>query len=396
MSKFGLTALLLFIFLSAIGRILFPFGDEPDYQSQLERLNSQDKLIYNPYNYTKLYEGIPSEHNCLVSAGSYSLWAKFNNNCLDLNFKYFFSRISLTLLLTLPLLLTIFYRRYSYKLFRTKKVITFDEWNDRLDAVSLSILFPSLIYMLGLVSEEVFILVCALYVFVFWGRPIIITCLLFMIGILDNGNFIVVFGFSGILYSLNRTYNLLGMRVMLILSASMVACSYFFGEIVLSHLASMHIQSKFEQIYISIVDKSAYDNYPLILRPIITYLSFIFMTAASVKSILLYILVSIGLIYASLKGIASYYSIQKEVINSDVQIAKAKDFSFSIVAMVSVATTIFCFVFMLPTHGYAKYYVFMMPFVIYFLLQFISKWKIMATFVIFSIVLFANIMAYYV
>jgi len=172
--------------------------------------------------------------------------------------------------------------------------------------------------------------------------------------------------------------------------------SFFFGKDVLLYLANSDIQSKFSQIYNSIIEKSAYDNYPLVLRPVITYMSFIFMSSSGIKSILLYIVVSIFFVYTLIRGFRQYKFEEMLTRKFSGDNPKVDEFTSSIIALLVVITTITCFVYMLPTHAYAKYYIFMIPFVVLFLLQFINKWKLMISFVLFSFILFTNMMIYYI
>ena len=392
-SKFGLALALFFVLFSSIGRLVFPFGDEPDYEVRLGRLNYQEKFILSPYRYTENYKAVPIEHDCTVNAGATSFWANIGSTCMGLNIEYFFIRLVLTIFVTLPLLMSVIFRRQLYLVSRLPHYITFVEWNRRLDALSLTLIYPSIIYFLGIMSEEVFVLVISFFIFVFWGSPLLISAILVLVYAVDDGNFIPVFLFVITLFLFLKIYKKAGMASVFICSLIFVLSAFFFGEEIIFYLAKSDIQSKFNEIYNAAVKKSAYTNYPLALRPIMTYMSFVFMTPAGVKSIFLYLLVSVMFVVALVVWLKRYLALKNKQIILNDPFSKV---SFAVVSFVSVVTVIMCLVFVVPTHAYAKYYVFMMPFVVYFFLQFINKWKLMASFLFFSVVLFSNLLIYYI
>jgi hypothetical protein len=160
----------------------------------------------------------------------------------------------------------------------------------------------------------------------------------------------------------------------------LVCVPYFFRiEFLDAILNNSFITGKFEEKLLA-MKKALYQDdilikYPVFLRPIITYMSFIFLTPAGVKVTLLYVLFSLTFVWVTLKVIA----------NRD---SKADVFWF-----IPVAVIVF-FIFLFPAYANAKYYIFMLPFLIYVSLLFFNKMNIFLFFMAANAFVFLHLLLF--
>lgn len=106
-------------------------------------------------------------------------------------------------------------------------------------------------------------------------------------------------------------------------------------------------------------------KYPLIFRPFITFMTFVFMTPAKIGAYILYPIYGIILIIAIKKFL------KKSFLHENKE---------SFIYFITPIVFIISIVFILPGYSQAKYYIFMLPFILYGLLK-VFKFK--------SILLFA-------
>jgi hypothetical protein len=268
------------------------------------------------------------------------------------------------------MLLIIVFRRTFIRFMSVLHVrLSFDEWKHRIDALALSLLFPGMLFYLGMLAEEQLYLIVALYLFLFWGFWLLISSLLLILLSIDVGNSLVVIFFVG-LFWLSTHLRIFGRRLYFLFIAILVSLAFFFSY----ELLDMSVNNSFlrdelsqrsERILnkLNILEESGrLDKYPIFLRPIITFMSLVFMTPSGVKAVLLYVLFSLTLVWVTLKVIA------KKANKADV-------FWF-----IPVVVILF-FVFLFPTYANAKYYIFMLPFLIYVFLLFFNKRNIFFSFI---------------
>jgi len=376
MSKFAFKVSFVFLVLFFIGRVVFPFGDEPDFEVRVDRLEMLEKKSFNLYGYFDFYQDIKNERNCEITSGSKSIHSNISGECYELNLKYFFERLGFSFLWVSPLIFFIIFQKKLYFLTKSYKTIAVVEWKRRVDALSLTLLLPSVIYTLGWLSQEVIVVLLSFFVFIFWGRVFLILPLLLFIYTLDNGNGVVVIFFSLILLFYSFLHKLRYKRYLLFGFAIIsFALTYFFGQEFLGYLSSISYFSKISEIQHALDNGQYYENYPLILRPVITFMSLIFMTSIGVKSIVLFIIA----IIAALTGLAKV-----RVTNS------------SLVFVLSALTTIFLITLTIPTHAYAKYYIFLIPFFVYPLLQVYTRAVLLYFFTFLTVITYLNIMIFYI
>ncbi|MBT5398944.1 hypothetical protein HOL24_00220 [bacterium] len=382
MSKFGGFLAAVFLLFIIMGKIFFPFGDEPDFDRRVDRLYNDSALSFF------LNDEAESELlnlKCTQSSSRPDISFSISTNCIDQNLSTFVDRIFYTLLVVSPLVLLMFFRRFFYYALKSNKHITYCDWNRRLDAISLTLIFPSAIYFLGLFSREVVTTAISLLLLLFWGRRLIVTAILLVIYYIDSGNAVPVifFTITLLLYDLfsKKTYR---PYLIALISFLIISFSYFFSDYLIFYIVQNFNFNKMNMLYNSIFLDGHHDKYPILLRSVITYISLVFMTAEGVKSLPLLIITTLFLLYLVAIGI---FKKTKFILRSD------KSYVLPVFAGI---TTIFFITITFPTHSYGKYYLFLLPFVAYALLFFYNKAYLAMIFIGFTILMFVAIILGYV
>ena len=131
------------------------------------------------------------------------------------------------------------------------------------------------------------------------------------------------------------------------------------------------------------------EKYPLILRPIITYMSFIFLTPAKIKIIPLYIIFFIFLFKYFINNIKKVLLINKITF-------KNKNYFKKLLIFISSIYFILCIVFLLPSYAFSKYYIFMTPFFLYAIIDFYREENMRKFFLLSNLLVFFNLLLYYI
>ena len=79
MSEYTFKVSFIFLVLLSVGRIIFPFGDEPDFEVRVDRLVALEKISFNFH-----------EYGCKITSGPESIHSNISSECIELNLKYFF------------------------------------------------------------------------------------------------------------------------------------------------------------------------------------------------------------------------------------------------------------------------------------------------------------------
>jgi hypothetical protein len=382
LSKFGLLIVLSFIFISLVARALFPFADEPDWSFRALDVLFGDHAIWSPYYILRnwLNTLFIDYSICAVQAGPFSMWAYVPYQCNE-NFEQVLLRWVLTLFILTPMFLIIVFRRTFISFMSALHIrLSFDEWNHRIDALALSLLLPGMLFYLGVLAKEQLYLIVALYIFLFWGFWLLISSLLLILLSIDFGNLLVTIYFVGALWFFTNL-RILGRRLYFLFIAILISIAFFFDFkysdvfFLNNDFVTGELAQKYEDIIKKIDEGQLREKYPVFLRPIITLMSFVFLTPAGVKVILLYVLFSICLIWLTLKVIAKRDN-------------KADIFWFT------PFTVIVFIVFLFPTYANAKYYIFMLPFLTYVSLLFFNKANIFLFFIIANALVFLHLLLF--
>ena len=133
--------------------------------------------------------------------------------------------------------------------------------------------------------------------------------------------------------------------------------------------------SKVEAISNSFNNSELLTKYPVFLRPVITFMTFVFMTPAGIKVPLMYILFGLFTLILSLK------------------VFKSRNDNIDIFWFTPMSIILF-FTFIFPTYANAKYYIFMMPFFVYAALGYYSRKSILILFCFSSVFVFLSLIMY--
>lgn len=173
-SKNIIITIFTFFILISFFRLLLPYGDEPDFLYRINKLLFDEHSVFSPYYY---FQDLLNGFNWTSNEG---LIEKI-------------IRIVLTIFLVLPLLMILIFKNFfkNIVLLMNNKLSTID-WENKIKALSLSLLFPSILYSLGVFAEEQFTLILSLFIFLFFDYLFLIIILFFWIAFIDFGNSIVV------------------------------------------------------------------------------------------------------------------------------------------------------------------------------------------------------------
>jgi hypothetical protein len=380
-SYFGLISVVSFIILAFIGRIVFPFGDEPDWIVRAPQVLFDEHPIWSPYSLFSSWFNLLDidASRCQVNAGALSLWAYIPQACSE-SFSQVVVRWFTMVFVLLPLILILIFRWGFIQAMNLLNVkLSSLEWNLRIDTLGISLVFPGMLFYLGVLAEEQLFLVGALYIFLFWGFWKVIFVLLIFLLAIDFGNSIVA-----IFYVLSMLFFIKLRNVSRNLFFLGISLFVFFALFVDYRILEFFIQldflpedfnAKSESMFNAFDGSELLTKYPILLRPVVTFISFIFMTPSGVKVPLLYIVYFLLFSFISMRTLR-------------IECAKLDLYWF-----VPLAVIVF-FVFLFPTYANAKYYIFMMPFFIYVALRLYDRAKVLLISSSSSLFVFLSLLMY--
>lgn len=384
-SFFGLISAFCFVIFSFVGRILYPFGDEPDFTIRAPRVINGDHPFWSPYSiFHNFIENLNVDASiCKIVSTRTSILSLIDTSCIE-NIEQILIRLFLTIMVVLPLLYAIIFRKsFIYNMHLLRCRLPEKEWNHRLDVLSLTIIFPSVLYYLGILAEEQFTLLLSLFIFLFWEFWLLIIFILILIMSIDIGNSIVVLLFVIFGYFFPKVEKYFNMKFCIYLMVGTIIFAYFINSQILLYLEDLPlIGRKAEAMYTKALLFE--DKYYTILRPIITFMSVVFMTPSGLKVIVIYIIY--GLLFILL--IIKLFIYKNE--------NKSEKFNKIYILFYSVFTTIFFMVFLFPDYSFAKYYIFMLPFVFSMTLLLFNFVNLMFLFFFSNVVIFIYLILYHI
>jgi hypothetical protein len=365
-SKKSLQIILTYIVLASIYRFLLPFGDEPDFPYRLNQILEKQHLFYSPYYYFQ---------NILKS---------LNWNSDEYFLKNIF-RLGVLIFSLSPLfLILLFKKQFINKMIFYDNKILYIEWSRRIDALSLTLLFPSILFYLGVLAEEHFILILSLYIFLFWNFKKIVMLLLLLMSLIDIGNFYVVLVFIFLVIYF-KYINKFGSRIMIYNMFIFILIAYFLGLELINYISMIPIfEEKASFIYDQYTTTYAAisTKYPSFIRPFFTIMSGVFWLPSNFFVFYLYPFYFLILFYLNIKSLGL---INKENISVDVKNN----------LRLFLSSMSFIFIAPLVANGFsvAKYYVFLIPFILIISLYFfrfrsIFYFLVVSNFLIFLQLLF--------
>lgn len=361
-SKFGLLCFCCFIIFVFLGRILFPYGDEPDFSVRAYNLLVEDHPVWSPYYWFSLImQRADLTAVCNIDAQPLSLWAKIYGDCREPVWQYF-ARVGVTIIVSLLVFIPVIFRGdfFSKFIFREEKSIV----NGKLNALALAMISPGVIYYSGVIALEQLVLILSFLVFLLTKNILLSVCLVLLIISIDLGNGLVVGALVVSLFFSNLFFKKNKIKKIIFSVFLVVAFFYFISYFFLEYFQRFGLfVEKSDAIYASMIsENSVVDKYPKILRPVVTYMTWVFHTANYVKVVPLYIIFGISILIM-LKKIFSY---EKHLASSSLsaleKITIFNNFSVSRLNAIVCFGLILSFVFMLPNYSNAKYYIFIMPF----------------------------------
>lgn len=395
-SRFGLLCALLLLGFSFIGRFLFPFGDEPDFTIRAPRVVNGDHPWWSPYFiFHDFFSSLGYISNCEIAASPLSWLTHISSVKCTEDFEQIVTRYLLTVVVISPLLFALVFRRCTVFLAGTKLNRSLDQaWTLKLDALALAILLPGMVYYLGILAEEQLVLLLGLFLFVVSGHKLLTLLLLAMILRVDFGNGIVVaafFVFNAINAAVQKK---LGNGWVLAATAAQSGFALVIGFAFVQYLSVIpFLTAKADSIYSALSSGDKVEKYPIILRPVITFMTAVFMTPAFVKVIPLYAVFGLLAVYVfvKLKRFAAFGAAGACVEHPRYG---APDFNKYYLEFMSAVGTILFFVFLFPTYGNAKYYMFLVPFILHGVLHVVNRTSMLMLLIGSNILVFAFILMF--
>jgi len=330
-NKKPLVAMLCSLIIGLAFRLLLPYGDEPDFQYRLEELKySKD---YFPFNFLGgLYRMFDYSSVDLVSAGPSSISQSIVAGRGADAQEGVIVRLILYFLYVSPLwVISVFHKETKVSL-----------------ALALTLIFPSSFYYFGLLSHEsLFSVISILYLLLPKMLLVRIACMSYLF-LMDPGNSVVFCYFL----CMSRFFQYLSLKAVYVAVIVIFVGSYFFQAGVLPIVAGLGVPVVSEialRMTDDLVAGDFFDKYPVMLRPLITYMSAVLFTPAYIKAIPAYLVCAYGI-----------YCIGRRLANIDKAcVGGSSTMTCSLfrdcLAVFMVAISI---VFMFPSYANFKYYVF--------------------------------------
>jgi len=332
-------------------RLLLPVGDEPDWHVRVFELQNFIYPVYSPFFYLRdLIDAIEIDYNsCQLVSSPTSLWSYIPTNCSS-SFNDSVYRLLITIFLVFPIIWLLIFRKLTFFLLKQfHSRITKEEVGYRLDSLLVFLLMPGSLYYLGLLSIEAFFVVISLFVFLFWNSIGITLALFIILFFVDVGNFLVVFLFYSVMLMSGVVYDNFGKKIFFVFLFFFVLTGLTLGSVILPIIYTFFdgaIAAKASLMEDALIDGYYHDKYPIILRPVISFMTIGFMTPSGVKSLFLYIVLAV-----------IFVKLFFDVLKSNNKI-------FHLYFFVPIST-VFFFVLFLPIYANGKYYIFLIPFFAY-------------------------------
>ncbi len=355
-----------FVFFSTflLFRALLPLGDEADYFHRFQfYIFNFDDFIYYSHDFNR---ATTCNKNFLVGE-LFDLYLSIAPFFCNNTFDQFFERGLIGLYINLPYFILIFV------LFKSKKFLKFfnieKDFNDlNMHIFFCSIIYPTIIYYISARSNEIFIYYFLLLFFFTWRN----YKLSYFLGILslfiDAGNGLVFFLFINYFYLfriLNSYLNLKTILLSIIFISIMLVFFHSNLRVIMSAIFLKTDILMLNNIANAILNDDKNFQVPNIVKLVITYLSFVFLTPGFLKSTILIVVMSSLILYIFLVmiGFVKNKNYENLIKNNNL----FNDYVLNLLACLSF---VLLMVLILPTHSFIRYYLFIFPFVfsIFFLI----------------------------
>jgi hypothetical protein len=364
-----------FIFLFTY-QVLVPNGDEPDYYDRVQWLKELDRGQYNP---TKLVAkwldvGAPK---CQTYAYRDAFWSKLDLKCVSQNIALVSDKFLLALFSPLLIFFVSIWRKnIAFSSYSCSDAIT----ELKKDAVALSLLLPSVIYFFSLQSEEVLAGSLSILAIHFIKKLHVAFLLWALVYHIDDGfAFMLLFFITTYLLVniLNRFFKL---SHILLLGAAVILTARL-GQLVPDLMLALNTLTGNDK-FILIQGPNGL-GYELKHDPLMYWIMFfgsgIFMTADGLKSYPAYaLMVFLVVSFFQRRRVVAYRFDEMPVL-----------LGASILSIVSIVT-------ILPNYAFAKYYYFLAPIPLYYLIYHLGRVRILKYLVVMNLLTFLNLLLYYI
>ncbi|MDA7415488.1 hypothetical protein PGB34_03850 [Xenophilus arseniciresistens] len=351
LSSFGLSAVAAYTVIVVVGRILYPFGDEPDFSARAPYLIFSEKSWIDPYYWLQsMLDGINLSSNCSIQGGAFSFWSDIEFLTCSEPLPQVLRRIILTLFVSIPLIIAIcFHRKQKIRPAPAHPAIV----------LGGSILLPGMTYYLGVLSYEQWTLVLSLLLVLVSRSYLIMGLIAVAVCAIDFGNGIVVLSYVLLTPIYRYFLRKKSLKFTVIVAVLQICVAGILGLAFLSAAGSLSaLENKASAIEESLAGSDLVGKYPLILRPAITFMTAIFMTPAFVKIIPLYIVFGFAIFFGIIRLREYLNSLRMEEKKNSYEL---NEVNIILTDAIVALTTICSIVFILPTYSNAKYYIFLAP-----------------------------------
>jgi hypothetical protein len=361
-SKFNLKVVFLFLLLVIAFRFILIYQDEPDWIIRVEQLSNYKNFSYF-FNYLSGESDNYFLYNCEILFEVQNFFLKYPYFC-NQNFFVNIIRIFFTFLITLPILLLTLFKYKTSNLDFLKKN-KYQDTNRILDAISITLVFPSTIYYLGLLSPETLLISISLLSIYFMRNIYLCIFIIPLLFLIDEGNaFVLTLSLFFFLF-FNVISKNFGKKITIIFMVSLLIFFYIHSIDLIFKISDFFLSYDLD---ISFLNKKLYDytyeypgiieKYPLFFRPIFSFMTLILFTPSGLKGFFSYIFVIVNLIFFLVKLIKDF--------------SNNKNKHIYLYGVVPIFCILF-FIFILPTYTNFKYYLFLVPFFFYYLLSYYSR-----------------------
>ena len=374
-SRNALIPVLCFLLAVLTLRVFLPVIDEPDFKERISRILTLKTEFVSPAASFVSHEmkeaGIDVWLSCGLDYSMPSLTQKLESRCADHSGSLFLPRFLFVFLSSFPLLLVLAFRERLENLLGGSNLLNRCEYRKRLDAITLSIFMPSTLYFLGLFSFETVFMASSLLILLSVNKLSIFILLISFLALHDIQNVIVLLLFISLIKFFNSKYILTNRWIAYAVGVILVGVAYFHGDSIRNLYYLFSNDSKILQI-VQVMDEQGEDKYHVLLRPGITLLSLIFMTAHGFKA-----WSAFGFIFGFVSCWVINTFIQKVRGEADISKQSFAEKSLIRIEPWTIPLAIVSFTWficvMLPTYAFGKYYLFLLPFCFYFINSFFSR-----------------------
>jgi len=346
---FSLVALSSLCF-GALFRFLLPVGDEPDYLVRVHTVYYSEFRILTPYffatDWLRDYLLVSAcEVRTVITGIKFAIGGEYCNQPFSVfSLRVFIYAIHLCVFFVL---ISISFKTMRKHVYWTSDLMKL--------CLVLATLFPSFIYNISVFSLESWALLVSAFSLVFLSRPIPFFILVVYLGLIDIGASLLLALFYFFRKSLHVIFKKYGLKTSLCIIFTILLALLVFGVKIGQSFVHTHwFGGKLASVsaaYLSDEGADVIKKYPIILRPIISFLTLCVFTPGGFFALPVVIIFGAFLWRESVRTLNVALS-PLNVIHADKQI------SFEFLTVIAFISSV---VFIAPGYANAKYYAFLTP-----------------------------------